>query len=92
MNDVEAVARFGEQYRRLKAEVNKVIIGQDAVVNDVLIAIFSKGHGLLVGVPGLWKTLLVSTMGKARRLSYNRIQFSPDLMRRDIVGSEILDQ
>ncbi|QQR85792.1 MAG: MoxR family ATPase [Flavobacteriales bacterium] len=92
MNDVEAVARFGEQYKRLKAEVNKVIIGQDAVVNDVLIAIFSKGHGLLVGVPGLAKTLLVSTVGKALGLSFNRIQFTPDLMPSDIVGSEILDQ
>lgn len=90
-NDVEAVETFGGEYRRLKAEVAKVIIGQDKVVEDVLIAIFSKGHGLLVGVPGLAKTLLVNTVGAALGLSFNRIQFTPDLMPSDIIGSEILD-
>ena len=91
-NDVQAVERFGQQYRRLKAEVNKVIIGQDKVVDDVLIAIFSRGHCLLVGVPGLAKTLLVNTVAQALGLSFNRIQFTPDLMPSDIIGSEILDQ
>jgi MoxR-like ATPase len=91
-NDVQAVERFGEQYRQLKQEVGKVIIGQDAVVDLVLLGIFSKGHCLLVGVPGLAKTLLVTTVGQALGLSSNRIQFTPDLMPSDIVGSEILDQ
>ena len=91
-NDVEAVERFGEQFKALKAEVGKVIIGQDAVVDDVLIAIFSRGHCLLVGVPGLAKTLLVNTVSQALGLSFNRIQFTPDLMPSDIIGSEILDE
>lgn len=64
-SDVQAVELFGQKYRQLKAEVNKVIIGQDAVVDDVLIAIFSRGHCLLVGVPGLAKTLLVNTVAKS---------------------------
>ncbi|MBK8612291.1 MAG: MoxR family ATPase [Flavobacteriales bacterium] len=91
-SDVQAVELFGQKYRQLKAEVNKVIIGQDAVVDDVLIAIFSRGHCLLVGVPGLAKTLLVNTVAKSLGLSFNRIQFTPDLMPSDIIGSEILDQ
>ena len=91
-NDVQAVEQFGQRYQRLKAEVNKVIIGQEQVVEHVLIAIFSRGHCLLVGVPGLAKTLLVSTVARALGLSFNRIQFTPDLMPSDIIGSEILDQ
>ena len=90
--DVRAVEEFGAKYRKLKAEINKVIIGQDKVVDDVLIAIFSRGHCLLVGVPGLAKTLLVNTVGAALGLSFNRIQFTPDLMPSDIIGSEVLDQ
>ncbi len=92
MNDTQSVERFGEQYGRLKAEVNKVIIGQDLVVDLVLQGIFSRGHCLLVGVPGLAKTLLVSTVARALGLTFNRIQFTPDLMPSDIIGSEILDQ
>jgi len=92
MSDTQAVERFGEQYRRLKAEVNKVIIGQDQVVDLVLMGIFSRGHCLLVGVPGLAKTLLVNSVAQALGLSFNRIQFTPDLMPSDIIGSEILDQ
>jgi MoxR-like ATPase len=91
-NDVRAVEEFGAKHRRLKAEIGKVIIGQDNVVDDVLTAIFSKGHCLLVGVPGLAKTLLVNTVGSALGLSFNRIQFTPDLMPSDIIGSEVLDQ
>jgi MoxR-like ATPase len=86
------VEQFGQKFKQLKAEVNKVIIGQDAVVDDVLIAIFSRGHCLLVGVPGLAKTLLVNTVARSLGLSFNRIQFTPDLMPSDIIGSEILDQ
>ena len=91
-SDVEAVDAFVEKYKLLRAEIAKVIIGQDKVVQDVLIAIFSKGHGLLVGVPGLAKTLLVNTISKVLDLSYNRIQFTPDLMPSDIIGTEILDE
>ena len=91
-NDVRAVELFGQHYARLKKEVNKVIIGQDEVVDQVLMGIFSKGHCLLVGVPGLAKTLLVNTVSRALGLTFNRIQFTPDLMPSDIIGSEILDQ
>jgi MoxR-like ATPase len=91
-SDVQAVEQFGERYRRLKSEVGKVIIGQDQVVDLVLMGIFSKGHCLLVGVPGLAKTLLVNTVARSLGLSFNRIQFTPDLMPSDIIGSEILDE
>ncbi|MCD4697610.1 MAG: MoxR family ATPase [Bacteroidales bacterium] len=91
-SDVEAVDAFVEKYKLLKAEIAKVIIGQEQVVEDVLIAVFSKGHGLLVGVPGLAKTLLVNTISKVLGLSYSRIQFTPDLMPSDIIGTEILDE
>ncbi|MBK9420349.1 MAG: MoxR family ATPase [Flavobacteriales bacterium] len=91
-NDVRAVEEFGAKYRQLKAEIAKVVIGQDQVVEKVLIAILSRGHCLLVGVPGLAKTLLVNTVGNALGLSFSRIQFTPDLMPSDIIGSEVLDQ
>lgn len=91
-SDVEAVDAFVAKYKELNAEIGKVIIGQDEVVKDVLISIFSKGHCLLVGVPGLAKTLLVNTIADVLGLSYNRIQFTPDLMPSDIIGSEILGE
>ncbi|MBM3435887.1 MAG: AAA family ATPase [Bacteroidetes bacterium] len=91
-NDVEAVDAFVEKYNSLRTEIAKVIVGQDRVIENVLIAIFSKGHGLLVGVPGLAKTLLVNTIAKVLGLSYKRIQFTPDLMPSDIIGTEILDE
>ncbi|MCC7318181.1 MAG: MoxR family ATPase [Bacteroidales bacterium] len=81
-----------EKYLALKAEIAKIIVGQDEIVHQTLIAIFSKGHVLLVGVPGLAKTLLVNTIAKVLGLSYNRIQFTPDLMPSDIIGTEILDE
>jgi MoxR-like ATPase len=90
--DVRHAERFGERYRALKSEVNKVIIGQDAAVDHVLLGIFSRGHCLLVGVPGLAKTLLVNTVAKALGLRFSRIQFTPDLMPSDIIGSEILGE
>lgn len=90
--DVEAVDALREVYKSLRAEIGKVIIGQDDVVKDVLISIFSNGHCLLVGVPGLAKTLLVNTIARVLGLSYNRIQFTPDLMPSDIIGTEILDE
>ncbi|MBK7212296.1 MAG: AAA family ATPase [Bacteroidales bacterium] len=91
-SDTEALDAFVVKYNALRSEIGKVIVGQDEVVKNVLIAIFSKGHGLLVGVPGLAKTLLVNTISKALGLSYSRIQFTPDLMPSDIIGTEILDE
>jgi len=90
--DTEALAYFNESFDILRDEIAKVIIGQEKVVNEVLITVFSKGHCLLVGVPGLAKTLLVSTIANTLGLSFNRIQFTPDLMPSDIIGSEILDE
>lgn len=91
-NDVEAVDSLRQAYAKLSDEIHKVIVGQDKVVNDVIISIFSRGHCLLVGVPGLAKTLLVNTVSKALGLNYKRIQFTPDLMPSDIIGTEILDE
>ncbi|MDE0772476.1 MAG: MoxR family ATPase [Salibacteraceae bacterium] len=90
--DVKAVEEFGVKYKTLQKEIAKVIIGQDEVIKFVLISIFSKGHCLLVGVPGLAKTLLVNTISEALGLDFSRIQFTPDLMPSDIIGSEILDE
>ena len=91
-SDVEAVDALAQSYRDLKAEIGKVIVGQDDVVKGVIIALFSNGHSLLVGVPGLAKTLLVSTIADVLDLEFKRIQFTPDLMPSDITGSEILDE
>ena len=91
-SDVEAIDSLKDAYQRLDAEISKVVIGQEDVVKDVIISIFSKGHCLLVGVPGLAKTLLVTTISRVLGLDYNRIQFTPDLMPSDIVGTEILDE
>ncbi len=92
MSDVTAVEQLVKKYNALKAEISKVIIGQDQVVNQILISIFSGGHSLLVGVPGLAKTLMVNTIAQALGLDFKRIQFTPDLMPSDILGSEILDE
>lgn len=92
MSDTAAINQLVEHYKELKNEIHKVIVGQDEVVDQVLISIFSRGHCLLVGVPGLAKTLLVNTISQTLGLSFNRIQFTPDLMPSDIVGSEILDE
>ena len=92
MSDVEAIKQFQESYNDFKEEIGKVIVGQDEVIKNVLISIFSGGHCLLVGVPGLAKTLLVHTIAEALGLEFKRIQFTPDLMPSDIVGSEILDE
>lgn len=90
--DKEAADALFESYQKLKAEVGKVIVGQDEVVRLVLTSLFCKGHSLLVGVPGLAKTLLINTISDALDLKFNRIQFTPDLMPSDIVGSETLDE
>ena len=92
MGDVELAKTFVEDYHRLKNEIHKIIVGQDDVVDQVLISIFSRSHALLIGVPGLAKTLLVNTIAQSLGLDFNRIQFTPDLMPSDIIGSEILDE
>ena len=91
-SDTEALNDFSIKYNALRAEIGKVIVGQDEVVKNLLIAIFSRGHALLVGVPGLAKTLMVNTLSQVLGLTYSRIQFTPDLMPSDIIGTEILDQ
>ena len=91
-SDVEAVDALASSYRELSKEISKVIIGQNDVVQAVIISLFSNGHSLLVGVPGLAKTLLVSTISEVLDLEFKRIQFTPDLMPSDITGSEILDE
>lgn len=90
-SDVEAVNALKESYQKLSSEIGKVIIGQEDTVRLLLTAIFCQGHCLLVGVPGLAKTLLIQTIAEALDLNFNRIQFTPDLMPSDIVGSETLD-
>lgn len=90
-NDVEAAKEFSAAYESLKKEISKVVVGQDEVVRLVLTSIFCQGHSLLVGVPGLAKTLLVKTISDVLDLSFNRVQFTPDLMPADITGSESLD-
>ena len=89
-DDVAAIDRLGTIYKELSAELSKVIIGQQRVVELLSIALFSRGHALLMGVPGLAKTLLISSVAKTLDLSFNRIQFTPDLMPADITGTDII--
>ncbi|MEM1318761.1 MAG: AAA family ATPase [Bacteroidota bacterium] len=91
-SEVEAVDALAQSYRDLSKEIGKVIVGQEDVVKAVIISLFSNGHSLLVGVPGLAKTLLVSTIAEVLDLEFKRIQFTPDLMPSDITGTEILDE
>jgi len=91
-DDVAAVEKLVKKHSELKKEIAKVIIGQEKVINQILIAVFSGGHALLIGVPGLAKTLMVNTISQALGLDFKRIQFTPDLMPSDILGSEILDE
>ncbi|NTW49649.1 MAG: AAA domain-containing protein, partial [Chlorobiales bacterium] len=90
--ELELAGELSDAFRALKTEIHKVIIGQDKILEDLIIAILARGHCLLVGVPGLAKTLLVSTLAKALDLEFSRIQFTPDLMPSDITGTEILEE
>src|SRR5947209_14967565 len=90
--ELVAVEKLQKSYRDMKAELAKVIVGQEVVIEELLIALFCKGHALLVGVPGLAKTLLISTLSKTLGLSFNRIQFTPDLMPSDITGTEMIEE
>ena len=92
MSDVAAIQNLVQKQSELKQEIAKIIVGQDDVVNQIVLSIFSGGHALLVGVPGLAKTLMVNTIAQALGLDFKRIQFTPDLMPSDILGSEILDE
>ena len=92
MSDTEILNQLVARYAALKSEISKVIVGQDKAVDSLLTSIFSGGHCLLVGVPGLAKTLLVKTLSQVLGLEFNRIQFTPDLMPSDITGTEILDE
>src|SRR6185503_12670223 len=90
--DIKAVQALKTSAEKIKAELSKVIVGQEAVVDEVLVAILTRSHALLVGVPGLAKTLLVSTLSQTLHLSFKRIQFTPDLMPSDITGTEVIYQ
>ncbi|UUC45627.1 AAA family ATPase [Flavobacterium cerinum] len=92
MSDVAAIQNLVQKQKALKEEIAKIIVGQDEVVNQIVLSIFAGGHALLVGVPGLAKTLMVNTISQALGLDFKRIQFTPDLMPSDILGSEILDE
>lgn len=91
-DDVQAVEQLADAVKRVKQEIKKVIIGQDQIVNDLLVSLLARGHCLLVGVPGLAKTLLIKTLAEVLDLKFNRIQFTPDLMPSDITGTEIIDE
>lgn len=91
-NDVSEVQKLGQFYQDFKAEVGKVIVGQDEVIEKLAICLFAGGHSLLMGVPGLAKTLLVSTIAKTLKLDFSRIQFTPDLMPTDITGTDIIQE
>ena len=91
-SDLKAVERLNEGFKRIKEEIGKVIIGQDQVIEQLLIAILARGHCLFVGVPGLAKTLLVSTLARTLDLKFSRIQFTPDLMPSDITGTELIEE
>ncbi|NQT26392.1 MoxR family ATPase [candidate division KSB1 bacterium] len=91
-SDLESIDILTESYAALKKEIGKVIVGQDEIIHNLLISLFSKGHCLLVGVPGLAKTRLISTLASVLNLKFSRIQFTPDLMPTDITGTEILEE
>ena len=92
MSDVATIQQLVQKQKELKQEIAKVIVGQDEVVNQIILSVFAGGHALLIGVPGLAKTLMVNTVSQVLGLNFKRIQFTPDLMPSDILGSEILDE
>jgi len=91
-DDLQAIARLGEARKKLKQEIAKIVVGQEHIVDDLLTALFARGHCLVIGVPGLAKTLMVRTIARAIDLAFNRIQFTPDLMPSDITGTEIIEE
>src|SRR4051812_15607889 len=91
-DDVQAVQKLNEAFRRITAELGKVIVGQQQVIEELLIAMFARGHCLLVGVPGLAKTLMIRSLADSLSLKFSRIQFTPDLMPSDITGTEVIQE
>src|ERR1700690_220286 len=91
-DELAAVEKLQQGYHNMRVELGKVIVGQEAVIEELLVALFCRGHALLVGVPGLAKTLLISTLSRTLGLSFNRIQFTPDLMPADITGTEVIEE
>jgi MoxR-like ATPase len=91
-SDAELIAELGRARNRIRAEIAKRVVGQESVIDQLLVALFSRGHCLFVGVPGLAKTLLISTLAEALSLTFNRIQFTPDLMPSDITGTDVLEE
>src|SRR5690606_30305954 len=91
-SDAELLASCSQACERLKQQVGRVVVGQEAVIDAMLVALLARGHALLVGVPGLAKTLLVSSMAKVLHLSFGRIQFTPDLLPADITGTDVLNE
>src|ERR1700681_4344584 len=91
-NDVAAVQRCEKMYNRIRDELSKVIVGQNDVIEQVLVALFARGHALLEGVPGLAKTLLINSLAESLRLKFKRIQFTPDLMPSDVTGTEVIQE
>jgi MoxR-like ATPase len=91
-DELQAIRQLGEARRRLKGEIAKIIVGQQEVIDDLLTAVFARGHCLVIGVPGLAKTLMVRTLARAVDLEFNRIQFTPDLMPSDITGTELVEE
>src|ERR1700749_4845918 len=91
-DDVAAVQRCEQAYNRIRDELSKVIVGQDEVIEQVLIAVVARGHALLEGVPGLAKTLLISSLAESLHLSFKRIQFTPDLMPSDVTGADVIQE
>src|SRR5436190_17721917 len=91
-DELAAVEKLQKAYHDLRSELGKVIVGQEAVIEELLVALFCRGHALLVGVPGLAKTLMISTLARTLGLSFSRIQFTPDLMPSDITGTEVIEE
>src|SRR5213594_856752 len=91
-NDLEAIRKLRDGFDQIKQQLARVIVGQDQVIEELLIAMFSRGHCMLEGVPGLAKTLMISTLSKCLSLAFSRIQFTPDLMPSDITGTEVIEE
>src|SRR5262245_59941120 len=91
-NDLDAVRRLKDAFNEIKRQLSRVIVGQDQVIEELLIALFSRGHCILEGVPGLAKTLMISTLARCLSLAFSRIQFTPDLMPSDITGTEVIEE
>src|SRR6266404_5063116 len=91
-DDIQSIKRLRDAFKNIKTQLSRIIVGQDQVIEELLIALFSRGHCILEGVPGLAKTLMISTLSKCLSLDFSRIQFTPDLMPSDITGTEVIEE